>query len=541
MSTIAEPRHRAGPREWLGLAVLALPTLLLSIDVSVLHLAVPHVSASLDPSASQMLWIIDIYGFTIAGFLVTMGTLGDRIGRRRLLLIGAAVFGVASAAAAYATDPATLIAARAALGVAGATLMPSTLALISSMFRDAKQRGVAIAVWVTMFSLGIAVGPVVGGALLELFWWGSVFLLGVPIMLLLLVTAPVLLPEYRDPDAGRLDLTSVALSLGAILPIVYGLKELANDGGTLVPLLAIAVGLVLGVVFVRRQRTLASPLLDLRLFRDRTFATALVALLLSMFIAGGTYLYVTQYLQLVSDKSPMTAGLWLLPAAFALIVTSMLAPVATRWLRPAHVVGIGLVISAAGHVMLSLADSPSGLTQVVTGFLFVYAGGGPLIALGTDMVVGSAPPEQAGSASALSETSTELGMALGVAVLGSIGTAVYRSQITVPAEVPAEAADAARGTLAAAVAEAEKLSSDLGAALLGPARDAFTSGLNLIGVLGATLALGTAVVVAIVIRTPASGDGDSGGDGDNGRTDPAEKSAADIGPAVAAQDGSLAP
>ncbi|QIQ05516.1 MFS transporter [Streptomyces liangshanensis] len=531
MSTITAPHHRAGPREWLGLAVLALPTLLLSIDVSVLHLAVPHVSASLDPSSSQMLWIIDIYGFTIAGFLVTMGTLGDRIGRRKLLVIGAAVFGLASVAAAYATSPATLIAARAALGVAGATLMPSTLALISNMFRDAKQRGVAIAVWVTMFSLGIAIGPVVGGALLEYFWWGSVFLLGVPVMLVLLVAAPLLLPEYRDPEAGRVDLTSVALSLAAILPVVYGIKELAAGNGVPVPVAAIVVGAALGWVFVRRQRTLESPLLDLRLFRNRTFATSLVALFLSMFVAGGTYLFVTQYLQLVAGRSPMSAGLWLLPAAFALIVTSMLAPVATTWLRPSYVVGVGLLVSAAGHLTLSLADSTSGVTQVVTGFLLVYAGGGPLIALGTDLVVGSAPPEQAGSASSLSETSTELGMALGVAVLGSLGTAVYRAELTVPGGVPARAADASEDTLAGAVEHARGLSGDLGPALLAEARDAFTSGLNAIAIVGAVLALGTAVLVAAVIRTPASGGGEApepGGDAPSGV--PAQ---------AKAQDGSL--
>ncbi|MFI5621584.1 MFS transporter [Streptomyces sp. NPDC051567] len=505
MTTSTEPRHRAGPREWLGLAVLALPTLLLSIDVSVLHLAVPHVSASVNPSASQMLWIIDIYGFVIAGFLVTMGTLGDRIGRRKLLLIGAAAFGIASVAAAYATDPVVLIAARAALGVAGATLMPSTLALIVNMFRDEQQRGVAIAIWVTMFSLGIAIGPVVGGAMLELFWWGSVFLLGVPIMLLLLVVGPILLPEYRDPDAGRLDLASVGLSLAAILPIVYGLKELANNGIGAVAVLTIVIGLALGVLFVRRQRTLTSPLLDLGLFSNRTFATALVALLVSMFIAGGTYLFVTQYLQLVSGLSPMKAGLWLLPAAFALIITAVVAPMATRWLRPAYVVAIGLAVSAVGHLMLSLTDSHADQNQVVIGFMLVYAGGGPLIALGTDLVVGSAPAEQAGSASALSETSTELGMALGVAVLGSIGTAVYRSQLSVPGDIPAAAAEGSKDALSGAVAEAQGLTADLATSLLTPARDAFTSGMNFVGALGVVLALATAVVVALVIKTPASG------------------------------------
>ncbi|MFD7453056.1 MFS transporter [Kitasatospora sp. NPDC059827] len=487
----------------MGLAVLALPTLLLSIDVSVLHLAVPHISEALAPSASQMLWIIDIYGFLIAGFLVTMGTLGDRIGRRRLLLIGAAAFGVASVAAAWTSDPAALIAARAALGVAGATLMPSTLALITTMFPDPRQRGMAIAVWVTMFSVGIALGPVVGGAMLEYFWWGSVFLLAIPIMALLLIAGPVLLPEYRDENAGRLDLASVLLSLGAILPVIYGLKEIAKGGAGVLPVLALVVGLAVAGAFVRRQRTLADPLLDFRLFAGPTFRTALATLLVSMLVAGGTYLFVTQYLQLVGELSPMTAGLYLLPAAFALIVTSVVSPIAAAKVRPAYVVAAGLAVSALGHVMLATADSTSGIAQVVTGFALVYAGGGPLVALGTDIVVGSAPPEQAGAASALSETSTELGMALGVALLGSLGAAVYRGGV----EVPGGVSDDAAGTLAGAVEAAKGLPAEAAGAFLDSARAAFTDGMNVIGGIGAVLALASAVLVVLVIKAPPAGAG----------------------------------
>ncbi|GAA1525270.1 MFS transporter [Streptomyces albidochromogenes] len=514
MSTTAEASSQAGPREWLGLAVLALPTLLLSIDVSVLHLAVPHISEGLDPSAAQMLWIIDIYGFLIAGFLVAMGTLGDRIGRRKLLLIGAAAFGLASLAAVYADSPAMLIAARAAMGIAGATLMPSTLALIINMFRDARQRGVAIAVWVTMFSVGIALGPVVGGAMLEYFWWGSVFLLGVPIMGVLLVAGPILLPEYRDEEAGRLDLTSAVLSLAAILPVIYGLKEIANDGFGPVPVLSFVVGLAVGVLFVRRQRTLESPLLDLKLFGNPTFRAALLTLLLSMLVAGGTYLTVTQFLQLVGGLSPMKAGLYLLPAAFALIVTAVVSPMAAAKIRPAYVVAVGLAVSGVGHVMLSLADSSSGIAQVVTGFAFVYAGGGPLIALGTDIVVGSAQPEQAGSAAAISETSTELGMALGVAMLGSLGAAVYRSGVELPSGAPESAGD----TLAGAAEAAQGMSGEVATALLASARDAFTDGMNVIGAIGAAVALASAVLVAVVIKLPATGAG-ADSDGADGSAD----------------------
>ncbi len=220
---------RAGRREWAGLAVLALPTLLASMDLTVLHLAVPHISADLQPSGSQMLWIVDIYGFLVAGSLITMGTLGDRIGRRRLLLTGAAIFGAASVLAAFATSAEMLIATRALLGVAGATLLPSTLGLIRSIFVNPSQRALAIGLWAAIFSAGTAIGPVLGGVLLDHFWWGSVFLLGVPAMVALLVLGPIFLPEVRDPDAGRLDLLSAALSLTSVLAVIYGLKRIAEE------------------------------------------------------------------------------------------------------------------------------------------------------------------------------------------------------------------------------------------------------------------------------------------------------------------------
>ncbi|GAA3229473.1 MFS transporter [Pseudonocardia petroleophila] len=501
-STSAEPR--AGTREWLGLAVLALPTLLVSMDVSVLHLAVPAITSSLSADAGQMLWIIDIYGFMIAGFLVTMGTLGDRIGRRKLLLIGGAAFGAASVLAAFATSPEMLIASRALLGVAGATLMPSTLSLIVNMFRSDAQRGVAIAVWVTMFSLGTALGPVVGGALLEFFWWGSVFLLAVPVMVLLLVAGPILLPEYRDADAGRIDLLSVALSLAALLPVIYGLKGLATGASAVTSIAAIVLGVVFAVVFALRQRTLASPLLDMSLFRQRAFAVTAVAMLASMFIAGGTYLFVTQYLQLVTGLSPMQAGLWLLPAAGALIVTSMLAPALAAKIKPHYVVVGGLLISTVGQVVLATLGTDD-LALLVIGFLLVYAGGGPMISLGTDLIIGSAPPEQAGSASSISETATELGMALGVAALGSLGTAVYRGLAVVPAGTPADLAAAAQDTLASAAAAVQGLPAEVAAALLDPNRAAFVGGLNVLGWVCAALSVALAALMVLGNReTPAA-------------------------------------
>jgi MFS transporter, DHA2 family, multidrug resistance protein len=228
-SPISDPPAKATRREWIGLAVIALPCLLYSMDLTVLNLAVPHLSAALRPSSAQLLWIVDIYGFMIAGSLIPMGTLGDRIGRRRLLLVGAAAFGVASVLAAFSTSANRLSAARAVLGIAGATLAPSTLSLIRNMFLDPEQRTAAIGVWITSYSVGGAIGPILGGLLLQHFWWGSVFLLGVPVMVLLLLVGPVLLPEYRDPNAGRPDVISAAQSLFAILLVIYGLKQIAQD------------------------------------------------------------------------------------------------------------------------------------------------------------------------------------------------------------------------------------------------------------------------------------------------------------------------
>jgi MFS transporter, DHA2 family, multidrug resistance protein len=278
---------RAGRREWLGLALLALPTMVIGLDLTVLHLAVPSLSADLQPGSSQLLWITDIYGFMIAGLLITMGTLGDRVGRRRLLIIGAAAFGLASVLAAYSTSAEMLIATRALLGITGATLMPSTLSLISNMFKDPKQRAFAIAAWMINFMLGGAIGPLAGGILLEHFWWGSVFLIGVPVMAIVVVLARVLLPEYRNPGAGRMDLPSVALSLVAILGLIYGIKELAKDGVGLAPGVAIGAGLLVGVAFLGRQRSLRDPLIDLSLFRSRRFTGALTVLVLGTVALGG--------------------------------------------------------------------------------------------------------------------------------------------------------------------------------------------------------------------------------------------------------------
>jgi len=435
---------RARRREWIGLGVIALPCMLYSMDLTVLNLAVPALSADLKPTSSQLLWIVDIYGFMVAGFLITMGTLGDRIGRRRLLLIGATAFGIASVIAAFSHNAEMLIATRALLGIAGATLAPSTLSLIRNMFLDPGQRTVAIGVWITSYSVGAAIGPFLGGLLLQYFWWGSVFLLGVPVMVLLLVLGPVLLPEFRDPEAGRLDPISAGMSLAAVLLVIYGIKQIAQDGFRWLTASFIVAGLGVGLAFLRRQQTLADPLIDLRLFRAPAFSASLITYMLATFVAFGAYVFMAQHLQLVLGLSPLEAGLWTLPWAGAFIVGSNLTSVIARRFRTVSVVVGGLLLTAIGFGVLTQVDGASGLAVLVSGSVVYSLGLAPVFTLTNDMIIGNAPPERAGAASAISETSSELGGALGIAILGSIGTAVYRSAMAdaVAHGVPPEAAAA---------------------------------------------------------------------------------------------------
>jgi DHA2 family multidrug resistance protein-like MFS transporter len=503
MSATLAMTSTATRREWIGLAVIALPCLLYSMDLTVLNLAVPQLSAELKPTSSQLLWIVDIYGFMLAGFLITMGTLGDRIGRRRLLMIGATAFGVASVLAAFSTSAEMLIAMRAVLGIAGATLAPSTLSLIRNMFHDPGQRTFAIGVWITSYSAGAAIGPLVGGVLLEHFWWGSVFLVGVPVMVLLLVLGPVLLPEFRDPKAGRLDLLSAAQSLAAVLAVIYGLKRIAEDGPHWLPALFIVAGAAIGVAFVRRQQRLADPLIDLRLFRAHAFSASLAAYTLATFVAFGVFLFFAQYLQIVLGMGPLEAGLWTVPLAGAFIVGSMLTPMVARRVRPAYVMAAGLALAAVGFGILTEIDRASGVAVLVTAVVVYSLGLAPVFTLATDLIVGSAPAERAGAASAISETGSEFGGALGIAILGSIGTAVYRSVMadSVPVGVPPGAAELARSTLGGAVAAAEQLPGQLGATLLGTAREAFVRSLELVALISAAVMIATAIVAAVWLRS----------------------------------------
>jgi DHA2 family multidrug resistance protein-like MFS transporter len=503
---------KATRREWIGLAVIALPCVVYAMDLTVLNLAVPKLSEDLQPSSTQLLWIVDIYGFFVAGFLITMGTLGDRIGRRRLLLIGAAAFGLTSILAAFSTSAEMLIAARALLGVSAATLAPSTLSLIRNMFEDPKQRTFAIGVWVTSFSAGAAIGPLVGGALLETFWWGSVFLAAVPVMALLLAVGPRLLPEYRDPEARGLDLLSAALSLVAVLAVIYGLKAIAQDGFGPTAAISITLGLAFAGAFVRRQQGLADPLIDLRLFRLPAFSAALVTNTFGFFVEFGIAVLIAQYLQLVLGLSPLEAGLWTVPSAAGFIVGSMLTPLLVRWIQPGFAIASGLALAAAGFILLTQVDADSGLGVLVTASVLFSLGLAPVFTLAADLMVGAAPPERAGAAAGISETSSEFGGALGIAVLGSVGTAVYRGEVddSLSAALPPEPAEAARDTLGAAVAAGEDLRAPVGADLIEVAREAFTQALQVATTVSAALVLAAAAIAVTVFHRAREAPGPEG-------------------------------
>ncbi|WP_374227227.1 MFS transporter [Streptomyces sp. JJ66] len=510
----------------MGLAVLALPAMLIVMDMTVLHLAVPHLSADLAPNSTELLWITDIYGFLVAGFLITMGNLGDRLGRRRLLLVGAAAFAVASVLAAYADSPAGLIAARALLGLAGATLMPSTLSLLRTMFPDDRQRTIAISAWMMSFTVGASIGPLVGGVVLEHFWWGAVFLLGVPVMVLLLVLGPVLLPEHRTPSGRRLDLASSLLSLAAVLPAVYGLKEMTRDGVDVISALAVVLGVVCAVTFLRRQRRLDDPLVDLGLFREARFRVSLGTLAALSFVMFGINLFIVQSLQLVHGLSPLEAGLWILPGSVGGVLGTVVATVVVGRARHAYVMAAALALAAAGLALVACTGRDD-FALLVTGLAVMSAGIAPALNLGTDLVVSSAPPDRAGAASAVSETSNEFGGALGLAVLGSVGIAVYRTRVedTLPEGVPPEAAGPAADTLAKALEQARQLPDEVGTALAETGRVAFAGGLSVMATAAAVLVACCGVLVATTLRHVRPG-GPPAGDPDPSAPDPAQGSAA---------------
>ena len=493
---------KAGAREWMGLAIIALPCLIYSMDLTVLYLAVPQITADLRPSASQLLWIVDIYGFLVAGSLITMGTLGDRLGRRRVLLIGAGAFAATSVLAAYATSAQMLIVARALQGIAAATLAPSTLSLIRNVFHNAGQRATAIGIWVAAFSVGAVIGPLVGGVILAHFWWGAVFLINVPAMLALIAAGPFLLPEFRDENAGRPDILSAAQSIIAVLAVIYGLKRVAEDGWAVLPLLSIALGLVVGYAFYRRQRRLADPLIDVELFRAPAFSAALAINLVGLFMVLGTFLFIAQYLQLVLAMGPLEAAFWTAPAGVVFALGSLSAPILVRHFKAANVTACGFLLAATGYILLTQITAVPPPWRMLTGMLALSIGIAPLGAITTDIVLAAAPPNRAGAASAISETSFEFGGALGIALLGSLLTFIYRSDISGVqlAGIAPWALEAAQDTLGGAVDAAKGLPHADAARLLAAARASFVHAFIVTSAVSAVFSLLAAVMAALLLR-----------------------------------------
>ena len=494
---------RAGLRGWLALAVLMQPVLVVSIDNTALAFAVPQLSVALAPSAAQLLWIVDIYALVLAGLLLTMGSIGDRIGRRRMLMIGTAGFGLVSVAAAVAPNAAFLVGARALLGIFGAMLMPSTLSLLRNIFLNADERRLAIAVWASGFAGGTAVGPVVGGWLLEHFWWGAIFLIAVPPAIVLLGAAPFLLPESRDAAAGRIDLGSVALSIGAMLPFAYAVKHTATEGLDATGAGAVVLALVCGALFARRQLRMPDPLLDLRLFTRPLFSAAVGANFLAIFAFAGLIFFASQQLQFVDGRSPMSAAYALIPGVVASVVCSLLAVRLARVWAVRHVIVAGLLVSATGFALGTLmgVDDTGWLMVVVFGL--VGAGSGLAETMTNDAILTAAPPERAGAAAGVSETAYELGNAFGVAVLGSLLAWRYRTAIDLPESLGAAEVAEAKETIGAALSVGESVPGATGAAVADAARVAFESGVALTCLIGAVLLTTAAVGVGIVLGREA--------------------------------------
>jgi MFS transporter, DHA2 family, multidrug resistance protein len=491
---------KATRKEWLGLAVIALPCMLYSMDLTILNLAVPALARDLKPSANQLLWIIDIYGFMVAGFLMIMGALGDKLGRRKVLLFGAAAFGAASVVAAFAASPEMLIIARALLGIAGATLAPSTLSLISNMFRDPAQRTFAIGMWIASFSAGAILGPLAGGVLLHYFWWGSAFLAGVPVMALLLVLGPFLLPEFRDPGHGKLDYPSALLSLAAVLSFIYGVKQIAEYGVAPSALMALIAGVGIGFAFFRKQATVDDPLLDLQLFQSRVFSLSLAVNVLALFFMFGSFVFTAQYLQLVLGLSALEAGFWSLPGAIIFTIVSAFNGWLSKRLSGLQLLAGGMSVSALGFASLFMS---SGLVSVTLANILVAIGFTPVISLTTGYIVGAAPPEKAGVASALSETSAELGGALGMALLGSMATFIYRNRMAgaVPADIPSAIAAPLRSSLAAASEALKALPAEAATPILATARAAFMDAFHATAVIAALTLMFLAALATRVLSS----------------------------------------
>ena len=501
-TSITTPR-----RAWVALAVLALPVLLVAVDNTVLAFALPSIAEDFRPAATTQLWIVDVYSLVLAALLVMMGSIGDRVGRRRLLLIGAAGFAVVSAFAAFAPSAGYLVAARALLGVFGAMLMPSTLSLIRNIFADASSRRLAIAIWASCFTAGSALGPIVGGALLQHFHWGAVFLVAIPILLPLLILAPKLVPESRDPNPGPLDPVNVLLSLTTMAPVVWAIKSAAHDGFSWAAVAAAVVGIGSGVLFVRRQKRSATPMLDVRLFGNAPFTSSILANFLSIVGLIGFIFFISQHLQLVLGLSPLAAGLVTLPGALLSMVAGIAVVPLAKKFAPHALMIVGLILVAAGFGAILLFRHDLTVVAVIVSFLVLELGVGISQTISNDTIVASVPPAKSGAASAVSETAYELGAVVGTATLGTIFTAYYRASVQLPGGLTDGQAADARESIGGATSVAQTLPPALSNRLLDSARTAFDAGIAPTAIIAAVLTLIAAAVVAFAFRGVSSGAG----------------------------------
>ncbi|MEC4019136.1 MFS transporter [Streptomyces sp. H27-D2] len=498
---------------WVVLCVLSLSLLVVALDLTVLNVALPTLATELQPSSVQLLWMVDVYSLVVAGLLISAGTLGDRMGRKFFLCLGFGVFGAASAVAAWAQNPEMLIVGRALLGLGAALIMPSTLSIIRNIFTDRRERTLALGIWASVSAAGAAVGPVVGGFLLEHFWWGSVFLVNLPIMLLALAAGLLLVPESKHPDPPRWDALSALLSICGLIALVYGIQRVGADGLTLHGTGVGLVGVVLLVGLVLRLLRVEDPLIDLKLFKHRAFAVGVVSVVLAMFGMGGLMLLLTQHWQFVNGASPLESGLRLLPLVLATMIGAPCMSFIVPRYGTRYAMALGLLLIGAAFFVLIGVDTDTDYWVFAIALVGIGAGAGCAMTAASDVIMSTAPAESAGGAAGIEETSYELGNGLSVAIMGSVASAMFRRQMDDPvAGVDPKSMDLAREGIADAVAVARQLPGGTGRALERQADDSFASAFGITSIFTGSMLIVVMVVVFFAIPRTAGMSTKGGGE-----------------------------